>query len=89
MSNIDYTIRNWFREHITYIIAILFVFVMAICIYGQADRDIKKAVEQQNRINNIEKTIQNHTHYIDELVDDVDNLKEQEMLDIGKIKRPH
>lgn len=76
MSNIDYTIRNWVKEHIAYIVAILFVIVMAICIYGQADRDIARALEKENRINNIEKTLQNHTHYIDKLEADVDNLKE-------------
>ena len=58
MSNIDYimqNIKNWFIEHIPYILAILFIFVMAIATYGQADRDIKKAQEKENRINRIEQ----------------------------------
>ena len=76
MSNIDYTIRNWFKEHIAYIVAILFVLVMIISIYGQVDKDIKRAVEKENRIDNIEKTLQEHMHYIDKLEADVDNLKE-------------
>ena len=76
MSNIDYTIRNWFKEHIAYIVAILFVLVMTICIYGQVDKDIKRAVEKENRIDNIEKTLQEHMHYRDKLEADVDNLKE-------------
>lgn len=80
MSNIDYTIRTWFKEHIAYIVAILFVIVMAICIYGQADRDIAKALEKENRIDNVEKTLQNHTNYIDKLEADVHELKEQEVL---------
>lgn len=80
MSNIDYIIRNWFKEHIAYIIAVIFVFVMAICIYGQADRDIAKALEKENRIDSIEKTLQEHTHYIEELEADVHELKEQEVL---------
>ena len=78
MSNIDLTIREWIEQILILItITVLIVLVYAIDYY------------KENRINNIEKTLQNHTHYIDELVDDVDNLKEQEMLDIGKIKRPH
>lgn len=61
MSNI----REWIeRILILIIIVILIVLIYAI--------DYHK----QNRINNIEKTIQNHTHYIDELQADVDNLKE-------------
>ena len=72
------TLREWIERILILItIVVLIVLVYAINYY------------KENRINNIEKTIQNHTHYIDKLVSDVDNLKEQEMLDRGKIKRPH
>lgn len=77
MSDIDLTIqyiKNWFKEHIAYIVAILFVLVMTICVYGQADRDIKRAVEKENRIDNTERTLQEQMNYIHELKADVDNL---------------
>ena len=63
MSNIDLTIREWIEQILILItITVLIVLVYAIDYY------------KENRINNIERTIQNHTHYIDELEADVDNL---------------
>lgn len=84
MSNIDYTIkemRNWFEENLAYIWFAVVIIVFAIFIHKQANIDIQKAIEKENRINNIEKTLQNHTHYIDELEVDVHELKEQEVQD--------
>lgn len=43
MSNLDYTIRNWYKDHIAYIIATIVVLVLGLCIYVQADKDIKKS----------------------------------------------
>lgn len=63
MSNIDYTIREWIeRILILVIITVLIVIVYATDYY------------KENKIDNIEKTLQNHTHYIEELEADVDNL---------------
>lgn len=64
-KEINLTIREWIERIVILItITVLIVLVYAIDYY------------KENRINNIEKTIQNHTHYIDELQADVDNLKE-------------
>lgn len=79
MSSIDYTLReikNWFEENFVYIWFAVVIIIFAIFIHKQANIDIQKAIEKENRINNIEETIQNHTHYIDKLEADVDNLKE-------------
>ena len=65
MSNIEYTLRQWIKRILILItIVILIVLVYATDYY------------KENKIDNIEKTIQNHTHYIDKLEADVDNLKE-------------
>ena len=50
-------INDWFREHVCYILAIIFVLVMAVCIYGQASKDTQEAKEKENRINNIENRL--------------------------------
>lgn len=79
MSEINQTIKeinNWFKDHLCYILTIIFVFVMAICVYGQADRDIAKAREKENRINTIEMRLEQQMNYIHELVPAVDNLYE-------------
>lgn len=79
MSEIDQQIKdinNWFKDHICYIVAIIFVFVMAIAVYGQADKDIMRAREKENRINNIEMRLEQQMNYIHELVPAVDNLYE-------------
>ncbi len=73
MSNIDYTIRNWFKEHIAYIVVT--IVIIGLAIHTTIDSYTTER-EKENRINNIEKTLQEHTHYIDELEADVDNLKE-------------
>lgn len=83
ISEIDQKLKDtkqWFKDHIPYIVMIFVVFIIAIAIYGQADRDIKAAQEKENRINNIERTLQEHMHYIEQLEDDVHELKEQEVL---------
>ena len=73
MSNIDLTIREWIEQILILItITVLIVLVYAIDYY------------KENRINNIEKTLQNHTHYIDKLEADVDNLKKYHDVEILK-----
>lgn len=63
MSNIDYRLREWIERIVILItITVLIVLVYAIDYY------------KENKLYNIEKTLQNHTHYIDELQADVDNL---------------
>lgn len=77
MSNIDLIIcyiKNWLEDKMAYITAIFIVIVIAICIYGQANIDINKALEKENRINNIEITLQTQMNYIHELEADLDNL---------------
>ena len=77
MSNINLIIcyiKNWIEDKIAYIVAILFIFVIATAIYGQADRDIKKAQEKGNRINRIETRLEQQMNYIHQPEDDVDNL---------------
>lgn len=79
MSEISQTIKdisNWFKDHLAYILVILFVFVMAICIYGQANKDIMRAREKENRINTIEMRLNEYMNYIHELKADIDNLYE-------------
>lgn len=65
MSNIDYTLREWIER----ILILITITVLIVLVYAT---DYYKG----NKIDNIEKTIQNHTHYIDKLEADVDNLKE-------------
>ena len=74
MSNIDLTIKEWFKNTLSYIIATLAVLVIAICVYGQADRDIKKAQEKVNRINALEQRLTKQEEYIHQVQADVDNL---------------
>lgn len=69
MSNIDYTIREYFSKVIIFFVII----VLSLLIYAEGYREEKNKAD---KINNIEKTLQNHTHYIDKLEADVDNLKE-------------
>lgn len=79
MSNIDLTIqyiKNWFKEHTAYIIAAVFVLVMALAIYKQADKDIMKAVEKENRIINIEERLTKQERYMHQVQAELDNLKE-------------
>lgn len=79
MSEINQQIKdvqNWFREHICYIVAIVFVFVMAICVYGQADRDIQEAREKENKINTLENRLTKQENYMHEVQADIDNLYE-------------
>lgn len=65
MSNIDYTLQEWIKR----ILILITITVLIVLVYAT---DYYKG----NKIDNIEKTIQNHTHYIDKLEADVDNLKE-------------
>ena len=77
MSEIDRTIKdinNWFKDHMCYIVAIIFVFVMAIAIYGQADKDMARAREKENRINSIEIRLTKQENYMHEVQADLDNL---------------
>lgn len=74
MSNINLEIKEWFKSIYQYIIAILAVLVIAICIYGQADRDIKKALEKENRINVIEQRLTYQEQYMHKVQADIDNL---------------
>lgn len=77
MSEINQTIKdinNWFKDHVAYIVAIVFVLVMAICVYGQANKDIMRAREKENRINNIEMRLTKQENYMHEVQADLDNL---------------
>ncbi len=49
------------------VITIILLIIMFICIYIIDE-------QEESRINKIETTIENHTHYIDKLEADVDNL---------------
>lgn len=70
-------INNWFKNHVCYIVAIVFVLVMAICIYGQANKNIMKAREKENRINTIEMRLTKQENYMHEVQADLDNLYER------------
>lgn len=77
MSEINQTIKeinNWFKNHVCYILAIIFVLVIAICVYGQANKDIMRAREKENRINNIEMRLTKQENYMHEVQADLDNL---------------
>lgn len=79
MSEINQTIKNiknWFKDHLCYIVAIIFVLVMAIAIYGQAGRDVERAREKENRINTIEMRLTRQEGYMHEVKADIDNLYE-------------
>lgn len=58
------------------VITIILLIIMFICIYIMAEQERIENETKESRINKIETTIENHTHYIDELEADVDNLKE-------------
>ena len=79
MSEINQTIKNiknWFKDHLGYIVAIIFVLVMAICIYGQADRDIQEAREKENKIYMLENRLTKQENYMHEVKADIYNLYE-------------
>lgn len=63
MSDIDYTkqeIKHWIKEHISYIVVTIILVIIAILVHGQADRDIKREVEKENRLDRIEKMLQEY-----------------------------
>lgn len=65
MSDIDYTIqeiKHWIKEHISYIVVTIILVIIAILVHGQADRDIKRAVEKENRLDRIEKMLQEYVN---------------------------
>lgn len=66
MSNIDLTIKE-IREWIERILILITIVVLIGIIYISD-------YSNTSRINNIERTLRNHTHYIDQLEADVDNL---------------
>lgn len=74
-------INNWFKDHLAYIVAIIFVLVMAICIYGQANKDIMRAREKENRINSIEIRLTKQENIMHEVQADLDNLYKVVSLD--------
>ena len=74
MSRIDYAIKQWFKDHIAYIVMLVIVFIIVFALYGQADKDIKTMQEKENRINTIEERLEEQMHYIHNLVPAVDNL---------------
>lgn len=76
MSRLDYAIKQWFKDHIPYIFMAVIVFIIAILIYGQADRDIKAMQEKENRINTIEDRLIKQEQYMHQVQADVDNLYE-------------
>ncbi len=58
------------------VITIVLLIIMFILIYITVEQERIENETKESRINKIETTIENHTHYIDELKADVDNLKE-------------
>jgi peptidoglycan hydrolase CwlO-like protein len=74
MSRLDYAIKQWFKDHIAYILMTIIVLIIAFALYGQADRDIKTVQEKENRINNIEERLTKQEHYMHQVQADVDNL---------------
>lgn len=72
--------RNWLKNNAIYIALIIFIILIAITLHGQADRDIKRAREKENRINNIETRLNEQMNYIHELKADENNRKEREAL---------
>lgn len=67
-------IRQWFKDHIAYMVMVVIVTIVGFLIYGQADKDIKAMQEKENRINTIENKLEEQMHYIHNLVPAVDNL---------------
>lgn len=65
---------NWLKNNAIYIALVIFIILIAITLHGQADRDIKRAREKENRINNIEIRLDEQMNYIHELKADTDNL---------------
>ncbi len=66
------------------VITIILLLIMIILIYITAEQETIENKIKENRINNIENTLENHTHYIDKLEADVDNLKEVSQLKLKK-----
>lgn len=71
MSN---DIKQWLKDHIAYMVMVIIVFIIAILLYEQADRDIKVVQEKENRINTIEERLTKQEHYMHQVQADVDNL---------------
>lgn len=53
-------LKQYFKEHISYIVVTIVLVIIAILVHGQADRDIKRAVEKENRLDRIEKMLQEY-----------------------------
>ena len=66
-------IREWIERIVIFVtILVVIVLVYATNYY----KTLKEELKKENRIDNIEKTLQEHMHYIDKLEADIDNLKE-------------
>lgn len=72
--------RNWLKNNAIYIALIIFIILIAITLHGQADRNLAKAREKENRINNIEKRLNEQMNYIHELKAEENERKEREVL---------
>ena len=69
-----YAIKQWFKDHVPYMVMVVIVSIIAFLVYGQADRDIKAVQERENRINTIEERLTKQEHYMHQVQADVDNL---------------
>lgn len=47
MADLDYTIKQWFKDHIPYIVMVVIVVIIGFLIYGQTE------VEKQKQVNYI------------------------------------
>lgn len=71
MSRIDYAIKQWFKDHVAYMVMVVIVVVIGFLIYGQVNIEMQ---EKENKINTIEERLTKQEHYMHQVQADVDNL---------------
>lgn len=61
MSRLDYAIKQWFKDHIAYIVMVVIVTIVGFLIYGQAEVEKQKQdnyiYELKAQIDSLEQTV--------------------------------
>ena len=71
MADLEYATKQWFKDHIAYMVMVVIVTIIGFLIYGQVNIEMQ---EKENRINTIEERLTKQEHYIHQVQADVDNL---------------
>lgn len=61
MADLDYTIKQWFKDHIAYILMVVIIVIIAFLIHGQAEMNKQKQdnyiYKLKAKIDSLEQTV--------------------------------